>query len=437
MSPEQAGGQRVLIDHRTDVYSLGATLYELLTLRPIFDSADRQLLMHQIMNEEPRPPRSVDRSIPPELETIVLKAIGKTPAERYATAHDFADDLHRFLRHEPIRARRATPTQRARKWLRRHPSVLASTVALLVLLSAGSLLSVWLIHGEQEQTRIAYLREKEQFEIARQSVGELIQLAEQGLADKPHTEGLRTQLLSAALTYYQRFIEQRRDDPDVPQAVLTDTQAHIQKILDDLLVLQGAGRLHLLANAAVLDDLQLSAEQRERIQALSQRLTGQRLERFREFHRLTPEERQQRFVEAQTNEKAVEKILSRNQLGRLKQIALQLQGPPAFHEAEVETALKLTPEQKERIRAIEAESFFGMLDGMCHDGPSKKPPKPFDIRKASERIHALLTAEQAKRWRELTGGPFKGPASLFMSQRGPKGPPGRLGPPGPFGPPSR
>src|SRR5439155_2141083 len=81
MSPEQAGGQRSLIDQRTDIYSLGATLYELLTLRPIFDGTDRQMLLHQILYEEPPPPRSLDRSLPPELETIVLKAINKIPAE--------------------------------------------------------------------------------------------------------------------------------------------------------------------------------------------------------------------------------------------------------------------------------------------------------------------------------------------------------------------
>src|SRR5207253_4084826 len=70
MSPEQAGGPRGLIDHRTDVYSLGATLYELLTLRPIFDGADRQTLLHQILHEEPTSPRALDRAVPPELETV-------------------------------------------------------------------------------------------------------------------------------------------------------------------------------------------------------------------------------------------------------------------------------------------------------------------------------------------------------------------------------
>src|SRR5205814_9251938 len=93
MSPEQAGGPRGLIDHRTDVYSLGATLYEVLTLRPICDGQDRRALLHQIMHEEPKAPRAIDRAVPLDLETIVLKAIGKHPADRYSTARHMADDL--------------------------------------------------------------------------------------------------------------------------------------------------------------------------------------------------------------------------------------------------------------------------------------------------------------------------------------------------------
>src|SRR6266700_4047128 len=93
MSPEQAAGQGVALDPRTDIYSLGATLYELLTLRPMFDGEDHQRLLHQILNDEPRPPRAFDRTVPAELETIVLKAVAKNPAERYASAREFADDL--------------------------------------------------------------------------------------------------------------------------------------------------------------------------------------------------------------------------------------------------------------------------------------------------------------------------------------------------------
>src|SRR4029453_6520441 len=92
MSPEQALAQRVVIDHRTDLYSLGATLYELLTLQPTFDGKDRQELLRQIAFEEPRPPRRLNKAVPAELETIVLKALEKNPADRYATAQELADD---------------------------------------------------------------------------------------------------------------------------------------------------------------------------------------------------------------------------------------------------------------------------------------------------------------------------------------------------------
>jgi serine/threonine protein kinase/tetratricopeptide (TPR) repeat protein len=132
MSPEQALAKRVLIDHRTDVYSLGATLYELLTLRPAFKGSDRQELLRQIAFEEPRPPRHLNKAIPAELETIVLKAMEKNPADRYITAQELADDLRRWLEDRAIRARRPSLVQRARKWCRRHRPVAASLAAALL-----------------------------------------------------------------------------------------------------------------------------------------------------------------------------------------------------------------------------------------------------------------------------------------------------------------
>ncbi len=109
MSPEQAIGNRVVLDHRTDIYSLGVTLYELLTLEPVFAGSDRADLLRRIIEDEPRSMHALEPAIPVELETIVLKALAKTPAERYATAQELADDLQRFLNDEPIRARRPTP----------------------------------------------------------------------------------------------------------------------------------------------------------------------------------------------------------------------------------------------------------------------------------------------------------------------------------------
>jgi tetratricopeptide (TPR) repeat protein/serine/threonine protein kinase len=147
MSPEQALAQRVVVDHRTDVYSLGATLYELLTLRPVFGGADRQELLRQIAFEEPAAPRHIDRAIPAELETVVLKALEKNPHDRYATAQELADDLRRWLEDRPIRAKRPTPAQRLRKWARRHRAAVA--VAAVGLLSALMVLvgSIgWVLH---------------------------------------------------------------------------------------------------------------------------------------------------------------------------------------------------------------------------------------------------------------------------------------------------
>jgi serine/threonine protein kinase/Flp pilus assembly protein TadD len=137
MSPEQALAKRAVIDHRTDVYSLGATLYELLTLKPVFPGTDRQELLRQIAFEEPAPPRRLNQAAPTELETIVLKALEKNPAERYATAQEVADDLRRFLDDRPIQARRPSVVQRARKWGQRHRSlVVAAAVCLLVTLAS-------------------------------------------------------------------------------------------------------------------------------------------------------------------------------------------------------------------------------------------------------------------------------------------------------------
>ncbi len=135
MSPEQSLAKRVPVDHRTDIYSLGVTLYEMLTLQPAFSGNDRLELLRQIAFEEPKAPRTINKSIPNELETIVIKAIAKNSAERYGTAQELADDLQRFLDDKPIWARRPTVLQKMRKWGRRHKTAVWS--ATLCLLTVG------------------------------------------------------------------------------------------------------------------------------------------------------------------------------------------------------------------------------------------------------------------------------------------------------------
>jgi tetratricopeptide (TPR) repeat protein len=138
MSPEQALGRRTVIDGRTDVYSLGVTLYELLTLRPAIDGRDRAEILRRIADAEPTPPRKLNPAVPADLETIVLKATAKEAAGRYATAQELTEDLRSFLEHRPIRARRPGLLDRAAKWSRRHRAVVMTAAALLVLGTVGT-----------------------------------------------------------------------------------------------------------------------------------------------------------------------------------------------------------------------------------------------------------------------------------------------------------
>ena len=125
MAPERFSGQ---CDARSDVYSLGLTLYELVALRPAYEASDRHRLMERVLHEEPERLRKLAPGVPRDLETIIAKATARDPAGRYATAAALAEDLRRFVEDRPIRARRVSAAERLARWCRRN-TVLAARSA--------------------------------------------------------------------------------------------------------------------------------------------------------------------------------------------------------------------------------------------------------------------------------------------------------------------
>jgi hypothetical protein len=218
MSPEQVTGKPNLVDSRTDVYSLGITLYELATLHDAFVGSDRQAFMRWINEDEPRPPRQVNPAIPVDLETILLKAIAKSAQDRYLTAKELADDLRWFLEGESILARRANLLDRAGKWARRHRTLAAAAAVSLAVVLVGSLAGTLLIATEHAKTKAALAQAETNFHQAQENLSRaethFRQLREvvdrfgayhaERLKDLPGVEPLRRQLLLDTLTSRSR-----------------------------------------------------------------------------------------------------------------------------------------------------------------------------------------------------------------------------------------
>jgi serine/threonine protein kinase len=206
MSPELALGDHASVNARTDIYALGVTLYELLTLQPAFNAADRRQLLRQINEEEPLAPRRIDPTIPADLETIVLKAMEKDAADRYSSAGELAADLRRYLEDRPVVARPPSIATRMRKWLWRHSTAVVATVGTLLLAVIGLSIGTLMLNAQKNEAE-ANLR------LAAQAVDQL--LAEMGreagaYGQLPQAE----RILQQAAGFYEQLIE-KSDDPAI------------------------------------------------------------------------------------------------------------------------------------------------------------------------------------------------------------------------------
>jgi tetratricopeptide (TPR) repeat protein len=230
MAPEQAttGGT---VGPATDVYALGAILYECLTGRPPFQGDGPLDTLGQVRTNEPVPPRRLRPKLPRDLETVCLKCLEKAPARRYHTAGDLADDLDRYCTGRPVTARRVGPVGRTWRWARRRPMIAGLLAALVVALAGGGAGIVWqwrraeanatAMRDQRDAAERERQRAETNFRRAGQAVREMTAAAQQLLHRMGHEEPGR-KILEQAVAFHEGFVAERGDDPAV---VLAAAQA--------------------------------------------------------------------------------------------------------------------------------------------------------------------------------------------------------------------
>ena len=207
MAPEQASGLLNQIDERTDVYGLGAVLYEILTGEPPFTGKKTMEILHRVRHEPAKPVREINPSLDPALQAICMRALSKSRDQRYATATQLAQDLQRYLADEPVHAYREPWTRRAQRRARRHRTAVATAAGLLFTSTIALGVGTVLVTRERNEAKV-------QGKQARRAVDDMYtKVAENWLEDR--LDPLQKEFLEKTLAHYQTLTGQAADEPAV------------------------------------------------------------------------------------------------------------------------------------------------------------------------------------------------------------------------------
>jgi serine/threonine protein kinase len=214
MAPEQAEGRLDQIDRRTDVYGLGAVLYEVLTGQPPFAGPDAVAVLRQVLHEPPLPPRQLVPTTPAALEAVCLKALARKREGRYATAGEVAREVERWLADEPVAAYPEPWRLRARRWLARHRTLTATAAAAVLVATASLAVATALLQAANDRERRSRARAEDNFKLAHDAVDKYFTRVSESEKLKAHgLEGLRRDLLQDARDFYERFLQEQGDNP--------------------------------------------------------------------------------------------------------------------------------------------------------------------------------------------------------------------------------